>query len=131
MQDKPEGWTGQPYHNTEIWYEQCSMLFNLVQIAANGTALPKPLGVGLCGPVILISKADYHKIGGHESVRSFILEDIALGKRQKDAGIPYRLFVGDEEISYRMYNGGIRSLFQGWMVRKIFGLKVVWKDRAI
>lgn len=105
----------QPYHITEKWYEQCSLLFNLIQIAANGTTLPKPMGVGLYGPIILISKADYNKIGGHESVRNCIVEDMALGQQLNDAGIPYRLFVGDKDISYRMYNGGLRSLFQGWV----------------
>jgi len=105
----------QPYHNTVRWHEQSSLLFNLVQIAANGTALKKPLGVGLYGPIILISKADYKKIGGHECVRGSILEDMALGQRLKDKGIPYGLFVGDQDISFRMYGEGIRSLFQGWV----------------
>ncbi len=45
------------------------MPFNLVQIAANGTTLPKQKSVGLFGPVVLISKIDHNKIGGHESVR--------------------------------------------------------------
>ncbi len=105
----------QPYHYTEMWYEQCSILFNLVQIAANGAALPKPSGAGLYGPVVLISKADYNKIGGHKSVRNCIVEDMALGQRLRDAGIPYSLFLGDKEIAFRMYTEGIRSLFQGWI----------------
>jgi len=105
----------QPYHNTVRWHEQGSLIFNLVQIAANGTALKKPSGVGLYGPIILISKADYKRIGGHASVRVSILEDMALGQRLKDTGIPFCLFVGDQEISFRMYSEGIRSLFQGWV----------------
>lgn len=105
----------QPYHNTEMWHEQCSILFNLVQIAANGTALPKPMGAGLYGPVVLISKADYNKIGGHKSVRNCIVEDRALGQRLREAGIPYLLFVGDKDIAFRMYPEGTRSLFQGWI----------------
>ena len=104
----------QPYHKTETWYEQCSILFSLVQIAANGTLLPKPMGVGLHGPVILVSKTDYNKVEGHESVKNNIVDDLALGKRLRDSGIPYRLYVGDSDISYRMYSGGLRSLFQGW-----------------
>lgn len=104
----------QPYHRTETWYEQCSILFCLVQIAANGTSLPKPMGVGLHGPVILVSKTDYNIIEGHESVKNSIVDDLALGKRLRDSGIPYCLYVGDSDISYRMYSGGLRSLFQGW-----------------
>lgn len=105
----------QPYHSTERWYEQFSLLFNLIQIGANGTALPKPLGVGLYGPVIMLSKEDYLAVDGHEGVRDSIIEDMALGQRLKDAGIPYRLFVGDPEISFRMYPDGFNSLIQGWV----------------
>lgn len=105
----------QPYHHTEKWYEQCSLLFNLIQIAANGTALPKPLGIGLYGPVILIARTDYNQIGGHQSVRKSVVEDMALGQRLKEAGLLYRLFLGDNEIAFRMYGDGLYSLFQGWV----------------
>lgn len=126
----------QPYHATERWYEQCSLLFNLIQIAANGTALKRPKSLGLCGPVILMARTDYRKIGGHESVRNRIVEDVALGQRLKSAALPYRLFVGDETIAYRMYPLGIRSLFQGWIKniaagagktpRILFGMVFLW-----
>lgn len=105
----------QPYHVTEELYEQFSLPFNLIQIAANGTTLPKQKSVGLFGPMILISKIDHNKIGGHESVRKNIIEDIALGQKLKEAGLPYDLFVGDKDLSYRMYNDGVRGLLQGWI----------------
>ncbi|MEA4889973.1 MAG: glycosyltransferase [Clostridiaceae bacterium] len=104
----------QPYHQTGKLYEQGSLFFNLIQIAANGTALPKPLNAGLYGPVIMIAPSDYRKIGGHESVRNSIIEDMALGSRLKKAGIPYRLFIGDNDVAFRMYGGGLRGLLQGW-----------------
>jgi len=105
----------QPFHSTQRMYEQFSLLFNLIQIAANGTALPKPMGVGLYGPVILIPKSDYLKINGHESVRKSVVEDIALGRRLAQEGIPYKLYVSDREIAFRMYSEGFRSLIQGWV----------------
>ncbi len=104
----------QPYHVTEKLYEQFSLIFNLVQLAANGTTLRKQNGIGLYGPIILISKSNYDTIGGHESVRKCIVEDMAIGQRLKQAGIHYQLFIGDKEISFRMYSGGFRSLLQGW-----------------
>ena len=112
----------QPFHITEKWYEQCSILFNLIQIAANGMALPKPLNVGLYGPIVLLSQSDYAGIGGHESVKQCIVEDMALGERLKEKGVPYRLYVGDHEIAFRMYPGGIRSLLQGWTKNLIPGV---------
>lgn len=105
----------QPYHKTNKMYEQFSMMFNLVQIAANGTALPKPHNLGLYGPVILISQSDYRKAGGHESAKGSVIEDMTLGLQLKKMSLPYRLFIGDADISFRMYGDGFHSLLQGWV----------------
>lgn len=105
----------QPYHLTEKPYEQLSLVFNLVQIAANGTTLPWKTNIGVHGPVLLIPKADYEQIGGHESVRQCVVEDMAFGKKLKENDLPYQLFMGDEDVAYRMYPGGLRSLVQGWV----------------
>jgi len=105
----------QPFHKTEKPYEQISLLFNLVQIAANGTTLPWDATLGLHGPMIFIPKEHYKEIGGHESVRSVVVEDLALGQELKKAKLPHKLFIGDEELSYRMYSTGLKSIFQGWV----------------
>lgn len=104
----------QPYHKTEKFYEQFSAIFNIVQTAANGVTLPWNNTLGLFGPVILITKKDYQKIGGHESVKKNIAEDIALGKQLKKAGLKFHLYVSKGDISYRMYSGGFKDLFHGW-----------------
>lgn len=105
----------QPYHDTKELYEQPSLIFNLTQLAANGTTLPWNSKLGLHGPVILISKADYEAIGGHESVRDIVVEDLALGQKLKELGLSFKLYIGDPQVSYRMYSNGFRSLFQGWV----------------
>ncbi len=105
----------QPYHKTEKIYEQLSMMFNLVQIAANGTALPKPHNIGLFGPIILISRQDYEKVGGHKRVKSSVVDDMALGSQLKKAGLNFSIYIGNSDISFRMYAGGLRSLLQGWV----------------
>jgi len=105
----------QPFHITRKFYEQLSLVFNLVQIAANGTTLPWKTSIGVHGPVLLISKSDYDKIGGHASVRECVVEDMAFGQKLKEKQLPYQLFMGDEDVSYRMYPGGLRSLVQGWV----------------
>jgi 4,4'-diaponeurosporenoate glycosyltransferase len=64
---------------------------------------------------MLISQADYALAGGHKVARNSIIEDLTLGMELKKAGIPYQLFMGDADISYRMYSGGIGSLLQGWV----------------
>jgi 4,4'-diaponeurosporenoate glycosyltransferase len=105
----------QPFHKTQKVFEQFSMMFNLVQVAANGTALPKPRNIGLYGPVILISRQDYEKAGGHESVKASVVDDIALGSQLKKVGLHFCLYIGNCEVSFRMYSGGLRSLMQGWV----------------
>ncbi len=105
----------QPYHSIQKAYEQLSIFFNIILIGANGTGLPKKnFSVGLYGPVILISKADYDEIGGHKVAQRAIADDLALGDVLTLAGKKYRLFVGGRDISFRMYGGGIKSLFLGW-----------------
>lgn len=104
----------QPWHRTQKAYEQSSLMFNLLQIGANGAAMAEPVQMGLYGPVILMSPADYWQIGGHETVRGSIVEDVALGLALKQAGLPYKAFIGDESVAFRMYPGGFRSLIQGW-----------------
>lgn len=105
----------QPFHIMEKWYEQLSFFFNLIEVAANGAGIPRiHLNAGLYGPVILISRPDYAAINGHFPTRNSIVDDITMGKCLQKAGISYRLFLGDGDISFRMYGGGIRDLLQGW-----------------
>ncbi len=104
----------QPYHKTQKAYEQGSLVFNLVQIAANGSALPRPIDLGLFGPVVAISPMDYFSAGGHESVKSAVVEDLALAACLRRANVPFRIFVGDGSVSFRMYPAGFCSLWQGF-----------------
>lgn len=113
----------QPYHKTEKVYEQFSMLFNVVQLAANGMALPKPTYIGLFGPIVMIGMTEYWLLGGHETVKNSIVEDLDLGLEMEKNGISYDLFLGDPEISYRMYGGGFSEVYQGWTKNQMAGAR--------
>jgi len=104
----------QPYHSVAGGYEQLALIFNLVQAGANGMCLPRQSAVGLYGPLIWISRAVYDQIGGYASVRSSIVEDVALGSRLLSKGFPLHLFTGGGAVRFRMYRDGIASLVQGW-----------------
>ena len=104
----------QPYHATMRWYEQAALLFNLVQIGANGTALPRQIDLGLFGPVIALSRDDYFAISGHECVKSAVVEDQALAEQMRRANIPFQTYIGDVGVSFRMYPAGFRLLWQGF-----------------
>lgn len=104
----------QPFHQIPKGYEQFSLFFNALQFGANGAALPKPRGVGLFGPVILMTRKVFDVIGGFAGVRSCIIEDLALGERLRKNRIGFRLLTGGNLISFRMYREGLGSLVQGW-----------------
>lgn len=105
----------QPYHRISKAYEQFSVFFNIILIGADGTGLPiKNSKVGLFGPVILIPQEDYHEIGGHRAAKRTITDDLALGDALTLAGKKYSLFLGDRDISFRMYPGGMLDLLHGW-----------------
>ena len=104
----------QPFHTVPKAYEQMALIFNILQFGANGASLPQQQGVGLFGPVILMSRSVFNKIEGYSSVRSSIIEDVALGEQLKKADVGFRLYAGGKMISFRMYRDGIGSLIQGW-----------------
>lgn len=106
----------QPYHLKKKFYESFSLYFNLIQIAANGlTNLLPHQSISLFGPVILIEKADYEKIGGHAAVKDSVAEDLALGGNLQKHQIHFCLYLGKKDITFRMYGAGIRQLSQGWI----------------
>jgi 4,4'-diaponeurosporenoate glycosyltransferase len=105
----------QPFHTTIKVYEQLSLYFNLIMIAANGVGLPfRKKNIGLFGPVILISRKEYYFTGGHSSVKKSIADDLSFGENLIEKGIKFVLFLGGKDISFRMYDAGFKQLQQGW-----------------
>ena len=105
----------QPFHRMERLYEQLSLFFNCIQIAATGLGLPSDTAsVGLFGPVILIRKADFISVGGYTEAKGSITEDLALGQALMKYGKGCRLYLGGDAFSFRMYGGGLTSLLGGW-----------------
>lgn len=65
------------------------------------------------GQYILINKDVYHGVGGHESVKGELLEDIALAKRVKSEGFRVRVGYGAGTFGTRMY-AGLKEIIRGW-----------------
>ncbi|MDH7484844.1 MAG: glycosyltransferase family A protein [Anaerolineae bacterium] len=55
------------------------------------------------GQFMLFRRAAYEAIGGHEAVRANPVDDIALGRRVKEAGLRWRLVDALEFVRCRMY----------------------------
>ena len=106
----------QPWHAVERVHEQLSLLFNITALMGSGACSPVghrvPTHVAF-GPVIACRRAAYDRAGGHAepSVRSAVLEDIALARRFPRT----RLVVGAPGgTTFRMYPAGLGQLVEGW-----------------
>lgn len=65
------------------------------------------------GQYILIRRATYDAVGGHETIRNAILEDVALARTVKGAGHRYRFLMAPKEFSCRMYST-LDQIWEGW-----------------
>jgi 4,4'-diaponeurosporenoate glycosyltransferase len=106
----------QPHHVTERPYEQLSAIPNLVAVMASGMAAirrPRARPVAF-GPCLVTRRDALRDVGGFASVRSEVVEDLALARRFDEAGRPVRCLAGRDDVRFRMYPGGLRSLIEGW-----------------
>jgi len=107
----------EPWHRCGRAVESLSALFNLVSLMGIGAfaGLPgeRPVAAAF-GPVLLCTRADYAAVGGHAAIRSEVLEDVALARRFRAAGLPVRCLSGRGAIEFRMYPEGGRQLVEGW-----------------
>ncbi|MFQ5412125.1 MAG: glycosyltransferase [Phycisphaerae bacterium] len=65
------------------------------------------------GQFLLIRREAYDRIGGHQSVRAAIIEDIPLAEQAKRFGVPRHVASGIHLFSVRMYKG-YREILDGW-----------------
>ncbi len=105
----------QPWHLSVRLYEQCCLFFNI--IAAAALATPPVLGPptdGLFGPIILMPAQLYRQCGGHEAIKSSVLDDISLGQSLSTLGIRPYCCQGGQDLRYRMYPNGCATMLEGW-----------------
>jgi hypothetical protein len=65
------------------------------------------------GQYLLISRKAYDAIGGHAAVASSLLEDVALARAVRDAGLRIRFRYGGDAVRTRMYCG-FWQMREGW-----------------
>jgi len=105
-----------PYHCMERQYERLSAFFSVISLMGVGAASARrsaPI-TGAYGPCLACRRADYDAVGGHEAVRDAVVDDVALARRFRVAGLPVRVRGGRDAIRFRLYGGGLRDLVEGW-----------------
>jgi len=106
-----------PEQVTQFWYEKSLIPFVYSRLAkhfsyddVNNPASP---AAAANGQFLMIQRDAYKSIGGHASVASEVLEDVALAKRAKAAGLRLRFASGQGIVRVRMYRS-FRAMWQGW-----------------
>jgi glycosyltransferase involved in cell wall biosynthesis len=106
-----------PEQITQSWYEKALIPFVYSRLAkhfsyddVNDPASP---AAAANGQFLMMQRDAYNFIGGHASVASDVLEDVALAKRAKAAG--FRLWFGSGQgiVRVRMYRS-FGNMWQGW-----------------
>ena len=57
------------------------------------------------GPGNLVRRADYDAVGGHESLKDAVVDDVALARLMRRSGRRTRVVRAEEMIAVRMYHG--------------------------
>ncbi|MCX7796572.1 MAG: glycosyltransferase family 2 protein [bacterium] len=104
-----------PYQRFERFYEHFTLPFNLIAVCSTDSfsLKGKSMPIGAFGPVLLTSRKDYEDVGGHQSVKDEIIEDLKLGRFYLEKGKNLTNLLGGELIRFRMYPKGVRQLFEG------------------
>jgi chlorobactene glucosyltransferase len=99
--------------------------------------LRAPFYSAAIGQFMLFRRAAYEQTGGHQAVRQSVVDDIALGRRVKAAGLRWQLLDGTRRVQCRMYRNA-PQVFEGISknLLAVFGNKVpahvfVWTWLAV
>lgn len=77
------------------------------------------------GPFMLFRRSAYGAIGGHAALAGEVVEDLALARRIKAAGLRLRYLLGLDAVELRMY-ADFAALWEGWSKNWFVGL-----DRSV
>lgn len=118
----------QPYHKMVKASERLAAMFNLLgamgaklgrNVAPGGNFRGSPMAFG---PVLATTRDEYQLTGGHQAIKSAIVEDVALGKLYKKNQLPVSTFAGRRDVAFRMYPAGLAQMFEGFVKNLATGL---------
>ncbi|MDR8391820.1 glycosyltransferase family 2 protein [Aliifodinibius sp. S!AR15-10] len=72
-----------------------------------------PLFAAACGQFIAFKRAAYQEVGGHQSVKQKVVDDVELAKKIKLKSYSMRMYYGSQAISCRMYRSN-SEIWQGF-----------------
>ena len=106
-----------PGQITPTWWEKAVIPLVYVNLARlyrfEDVSNPESPAAAANGQYLLIRRAVYERVGGHEAIRSQVLEDVELAKRVKAAGGKLIFLPGAEWVQTRMYRT-FGEMWRGW-----------------
>src|SRR5258708_19839604 len=106
-----------PEQEMHTWWERALIPFVYTRLAQkfsyDAAKDPESQAAAASGQYLLIRQEDYGRIGGHAAVAGEVLEDVALARLAKQAGIRLHFASGFGVIRVRMYRT-FGAMWQGW-----------------
>jgi glycosyltransferase involved in cell wall biosynthesis len=106
-----------PEQETRTWYEKALIPFVYTRLSHkysyDEVSHPDSHAAAASGQYLLIRREDYVRIGGHAAVAGEVLEDVALARLAKQAGVRLYFASGNGIMRVRMYRT-FRAMWQGW-----------------
>jgi glycosyltransferase involved in cell wall biosynthesis len=106
-----------PEQETRTWWERALIPFVYTRLAQkfsyDAVNDPESPAAAASGQYLLIWRRDYERIGGHAAVAGKVLEDVALARIAKQAGIRLHFASGQGIMRVRMYRT-FGAMWQGW-----------------
>jgi glycosyltransferase involved in cell wall biosynthesis len=106
-----------PEQETRTWWEKALIPFVYTRLCHKYSYTevnhPDSQVAAASGQYLLIRREDYARIGGHAAVAGEVLEDVALARLAKQAGVRLHFASGDGIMRVRMYRT-FAAMWQGW-----------------
>jgi hypothetical protein len=106
-----------PEQEMHTWWERALIPFIYVRLGQkfsyDAVNDPNSPAAAANGQYLLIRREDYMRIGGHAAVAGEVLEDVALARLAKQAGIRLHFASGLGIMRVRMYRT-FGAMWQGW-----------------
>ncbi len=106
-----------PEQETRTWWERVLIPFIYTRLALKFSYAtvndPDSPVAAASGQYLLIRRSDYERIGGHAAVAGKVLEDVALARLAKQAGVRLHFASGHGIMRVRMYRS-FAAMWQGW-----------------
>jgi len=106
-----------PEQEMRTWWERALIPFTYTRLSQKFSFAvvndPESPAAAANGQYLLIRREDYVRIGGHAAVAGEVLEDVALARLAKQAGVRLHFASGFGIMRVRMYRT-FRAMWEGW-----------------